>query len=456
MKAILLAVVFAIFATSCQSVVGPVKLIPVASTQVTGIDADVVVVGSSLAGWAAAIAASREGADTILITETSCIGGQASCAGVSTWDAVGTGTGVGLDHYFRATLEGEYRDANVRLGGCYSSVAGTSPGTFVEGDNFCPHPDRVRDELLSWLNAFDVRLVGPVDVFNIGVDGTVQTSEGSISGNIVIEATETGELIPTSLRHPVDPLCKQRSTWVAGIREPGSGGARIGDISYPTRSPAYSALLNDGWVSGNYHWAGLSGQEGLPVYRRTHDLNGDLVIYLNWMNDDADPVMSKDKTMQQLVFLASHGYADWTWGMRPIPYVRTSNYRLNGQTTLGAAPRGVDSWPDSVAVASYRTDYHGDACGTLNEAEPYGQYDIPIGIGIPSVTVPILVAMPRSADITDMRSTSFRMQPDEMNFGEAMGTLAAIASREGVLPQDVPVSEVRAVLISREAKVDVS
>jgi len=451
MKLIVVLAATAMLSTACQSIIAPVTLLPVQQiSNLQANDADVIIVGSSLAGWAAAIASAREGADTVLITETKCVGGQASCAGVSTWD----GTGAGIDQTFRNDLEYEYKLANVQLGGCYSPVASVGPNIFEPNANFCPHPDRVEDELLSWLNFYGVRLVGPTPVISIGTDGSVTTPSKVFRANVVIEATETGKLIPAPLRRVVSPTCKQDVTWVAGLRQPGLGGSKVEDFVYPT-NPSYMKLLNDWWTNPKYHWAGLTGEQGLPVYRRTHDLNGDLVIYLNWMNDAPTAGVSLDRTKQMIVFLASKGYGEWRWELRPQPYIRTSDFRLNGQQRLGATPRGVDSYFNSVSVSQYRTDYHGVTCGGMNAAEPYGNYDIPMGIGIPKIRVPILVAMPRSADITDMRSTSFRMQPDEITFGEAMGTLGAIAALRGVLPQDVPPSDVRSSLIKNGARVDV-
>jgi len=304
------------------------------------------------------------------------------------------------------------------------------------------------------LDLYKVPVIGPIDVLSIGIDGTVLTNQGTLKGKIVVEATETGELIPASLRHPVDPLCKQSVTWVADIKEPGTPGNRIGDLTYPV-DDAYITKLSDWWISGKYYWAGLTGQEGLPIYRRSHQLDGTVTIGLNWMNDAATPTESKDLTMQQLVFLGSHGYQDWVWSLHEIPYTRTSDFRLNGEAHLGATVRGVDTFPDSAALGMYRADYHGTTCPNLEASEPYGTYDIPLGIGVPVTKVPILVALGRSGDISDVRATSFRMQPNEVDFGEAIGTLASLAVEQDALPQDVPVSDVRNILRSYGSLVDV-
>ncbi len=440
----------ALFASACQSIIPAVSRVSVTSLNpINELNADVIVVGSSLAGWAAAISSAREGASTILITETHCVGGQASCAGVSTWD----GIGQGLDSYLRLTLEGEYKLANVAMGGCYNPTTNPGPDTYVEGASFCPHPQAVEQELLSWLNLYGVTLVGPVDVIEIRTDGSVVTADGVLRAKVVVEATETGELIPVALRREVDSLCKQHTTWVAGIREHEAEGNRLSDINLPVDTE-YRDFFEQQWLSGSM-WNGLNGRDGIPVYRRTHDLNGDLVIYLNWMNDAITPEESRHKTMQQLMFLADHGYGGWRWGLRSIPYIRTSDYRLNGQDHLGATERGVDSWPNSVSVSNYRADYHGDACTKLEGAEPYGLYDVPIGIGVPAKRVPVLVAMPRSGDVSDLRATSLRMQPDEITFGEAIGALAGWAAAQDVLPHDVNISALRVRLEEHKADIDV-
>ncbi len=420
-------------------------------------DADVLVVGSGLAGWATAISAAREGAKVILVSETSCIGGQATCAGVSTWDATwipAAGGPWGLDKVLEDSMNSRYKAANVRIGGCYSPVANPGPDTYIAGDNFCPHPDRLEDGLRDFLKFFSANItVKYADVYEIKTNGVIRTNIGELRGKVVVEATETGELIPTSLRRSVSPLCRQKTTYVAGLRN-GGNGARLSTYSVPI-SPGYNALLNDWWTTGKYHWAGLTGLQGLPVYRRTHDLNGELVVYLNWMNDAATASESYNNTKQMLAFLATKGYGNWMYGFRKAPYIRTSDFRLNGQTHLGNTPRNVDSFASSVAVAGYRADYHGTGCPTASEgAEPYGIYDIPAGIGIPAQRVPIIVAMPRSGDVSDTKAASLRMQPDEIGFGEAMGKIAEIAAKKNILPQDVNINEVRSLLQLRGAKID--
>lgn len=455
-------IVLSIIATSCQSFVESISYSRQNEVDVPQLDADLIVVGSSVAGWAAALAAGRRGTKTLIISETSCFGGQAGCAGVGSWDGIGYGS---LDKLLRSSTDLEYKIKDVRLGGCYGAEPIPYSGSvsqivgrenYLANDAFCPNPRVVGTEMKAWINVFDsnIKIVGPVDVLSIGLDGSVVTSDGTLNAKIVIEATETGELIPVSLRHPVEALCKQHVTWVANITEPGSPGARIGDLVYPTDS-GYITKLADWWGSGKYHWAGLTGEEGLPVYRRSHTLDGRVVLGLNWLNDAATSAESKDLTMQQLVFLGSHGYQDWTWELNEIPYRRTSDYRLDGESYLGATPRGVDSFPDSVAIGNYRSDYHGTDCPALEASEPYGQYDVPLGIGVPVIRVPVLVAMPRSGDISDVRATSFRPQPNEADFGEAIGDLASLAIEQGVLPQDVSIDDVRRLLVATGSQVDV-
>jgi len=67
---ICLVLILSFLATSCYSIIQPVdyqsvREISSSTTNNSSLDADIIVVGSSLAGWAASIAASREGADVI-------------------------------------------------------------------------------------------------------------------------------------------------------------------------------------------------------------------------------------------------------------------------------------------------------------------------------------------------------------------------------------------------------
>lgn len=152
---------------------------------------DVVVVGGGLSGCAAAVAAARRGARVAVLEPTHMLGGQMTVGGVGTIDLV-PGYASSVEH-------GLWGEISRRIRAVYSSYGlTTAVARYRLNDSMAtnaPVGDRVLSELCQEAG---------VDVFrNCVVDaavvteknGTLETSVGTLTAGVVVEATEDGSLL---------------------------------------------------------------------------------------------------------------------------------------------------------------------------------------------------------------------------------------------------------------------
>jgi FAD dependent oxidoreductase len=150
--------------------------------------------------------------------------------------------------------------------------------------------------------------------------------------------------------------------------------------------------------------------------------------------------------------------------MPPVPYIRESQ-RLIGEYTLTAgdirrehqgAP-AVSGFADSIAVGDYADDLHGcdaesDLEGELEhlaERPPgfrSGPFEVPLRSLIPE-RVDGLLAAEKNISESRLANGATRLQPITMLTGEAAGTLAALAVKDGVQPRSVSADQVQIALL---------
>ena len=115
------------------------------------------------------------------------------------------------------------------------------------------------------------------------------------------------------------------------------------------------------------------------------------------------------------------------------------DYQLTGQDILAAA-----KFPDAIARGAYPVDIHNpEGTGTILKRVPQGEaYDIPLRCLQPQGVDRVLIAG-RCISGTHVAHSSYRVMPIAMATGHAAGVCAALATRTGKLPRDVPVAEVQ-------------
>lgn len=120
-------------------------------------------------------------------------------------------------------------------------------------------------------------------------------------------------------------------------------------------------------------------------------------------------------------------------------------YRLTADDVLEAR-----RFPDAIARSSYPIDIHNPKGeGTTTVRLPRGAtYEIPYRCLVPLDIEGLLVAG-RSISVTHDALASTRLTPTIMTIGQAAGTAAAMAARDGVLPRRVDTDALRASLVAQ-------
>jgi len=123
------------------------------------------------------------------------------------------------------------------------------------------------------------------------------------------------------------------------------------------------------------------------------------------------------------------------------------DYHLTGHDILAARP-----FPDAVAHGAYPVDIHNPrGAGTVLKRVPRGRfYDIPLRCLLPQDTDRMLVAG-RCISGTHVAHSSYRVMPIAMATGQAAGVCAALATRLGRSPREVPHHLVQRALLRQGA-----
>ncbi|MEK7633828.1 MAG: FAD-dependent oxidoreductase [Patescibacteria group bacterium] len=137
-----------------------------------------------------------------------------------------------------------------------------------------------------------------------------------------------------------------------------------------------------------------------------------------------------------------------------IPYVREAR-RGVGLATLtakqiyreGTPPRAKEKIPSSVAVGDYAVDLHNCKSNETLEAEYESVADVPAGFRGGPFQIPFEALLHKDVDnlilaeknISDSRlaNGATRLQPITMLIGQAAGTIAALSSRNNLLPKNL-------------------
>jgi hypothetical protein len=122
-------------------------------------------------------------------------------------------------------------------------------------------------------------------------------------------------------------------------------------------------------------------------------------------------------------------------GLRETNHLH-GEYTLTGEDLLAGRP-----FADGIACGAYHLDVHSPDHAGLETARP-PVYQIPYRSLLPRDVGRVLVAG-RCISATHRAMASTRVIPISMATGQAAGTAAALAGRQGVPPRDVPVPTLR-------------
>lgn len=154
----------------------------------------VAVVGGGLSGCAAAIAAARRGAQVVLLEPTHMLGGQMTVGGVGTIDLV--------PGYATSVEQGLWGEIARRIRGRYKTYGlTTAVARYRLADSMAtnaPIGDRVLTEMCHEAGVDVLRNCAVEAAQVTDVRATLETSAGTITASVVIDATEDGSLLETA------------------------------------------------------------------------------------------------------------------------------------------------------------------------------------------------------------------------------------------------------------------
>lgn len=479
------------------------------NTTLLSVEWDVAVVGSSLGGVGAAVQAARMGARVVLFDRFGYPGGQATVAGVPTMDE---GSLLlrksGLYHELVDDLVG----MGLRPGGCYFSTTSICPSPQLVRDVLREWLEEAGVAVVRFRRVDGVLQQGAA-VTGVVVDGTRWDAEVVVDAT---ETQALYPMVSGLGYEEGDGRCIQDVTWVAPTREyegdvprdlvpppdvpdilraitprgfvdrtlrgfdgkvsadgvdefPGweqwlesreawspavervyrqvnepfadPSRPRLTMHNYANDSPASPAFLNPGTIEGSYEWVAALRTSYLWLWWLYYELGVTDWGLADLGYKDLDRVVTDPAVPDRIERL-----------LPPMPYIREGR-RLVGDRELSYRDMSTGAdWDTSVMFGAYFNDFHG--CGTGNPTLPPQPYEVPLEVFIPHDVDGFLPGMARAAAVDRDVAASLRMQPTELNSGQVVGALAALASRLDVPPRLVDPQQVRQELVKSGAIVD--
>lgn len=450
---------------------------------------DVLIIGGGAGGTAAGIQAARSGVQVQIMEATPWLGGMLTSAGVSAIDG---------NHDMPSGIWGEFRQGlRDNYGGAKALATGWVSHTLFEPS--------VGQEILREMAQFpNLKLTFNAHYKNIQkkADGWQVTYEQNkkihnVSATILIDATETGEVLPlvnADFRFGMDSQSEtgekeapqnandiiQDLTYVAILEDVSQttskrskrglvkkpknydletyecacerkGGEMFGQVSGCEQMLNYAKLPNGKYMINWPHcgndfyigWKDLSNKELEKEIKKAKEFTLGFIYYIQQeLGFDhlrlADEFGTKDK-------------------LPMIPYHREGR-RAKGKVFLTVdhleKPYDFNLYKTGVAVGDYPIDHHHDknadapVIDFINIKVP--SYSIPMGALIPRDTDNFLVA-DKNISVSNIVNGTTRLQPVVLGIGQAAGAIAATAIIKEKKVSEVSVRDVQQLLLDHKA-----
>ncbi len=442
------------------------------------INCDVVIVGAGAGGTSAAIAASREGAITCLVEETDWLGGMLTSAGVSAIDGR-PDTPSGIFREFTQRVEDYYTSLgqNDKIHNCNVSYLCFEPNV---GDRILKEMAGEENNLTIFYNSKVNKVYREGDKI-LGINITQNNNKTYIvNAPITIDATEFGDLM-YSANIPYDlgidqgsqeslaqnaEQCIQPLTYVAILKKDSKPSTPVKPKNYDREN--FKCVIKSPLCPDSIS---LFGIERLLSYGRmpndklminipSHSYGNDFhATTPNLENFSREEILEEAKNYSKgfIYFLQTElgfeyfdiydefGTAD---KFAKIPYVRESR-RLRGVKRLtesdvvkGNGDQRSDVSKDVIAIGDYPIDLHFCTYGVGDVFKAIAPYQIPYGVTIPEKINGFMV-VDKNISVSHIVNGTTRLQPVVMSVGQAVGIASAMATKQGIEPRDVNVTELQ-------------
>ena len=466
--------------------------------------ADVLVVGGSTGGTAAAIQAARRGAKTILVSELPWLGGMLTAAGVAAPDgnellAFQTGIWGAFLRELQQRQPGGLDNAWVSFF-TYEPCIGAA--IFADWVSALPN--------LYWISGKVPRNVLRADarILGVGFDDLM------VRATITIDGTELGDLLalgevpyrwgwedqdafaepsaPKTLEDPTDPLYEliqtypvQAPTWVVMLQDQGEGTVTPRIAPAANYDPSHFMGAWEGYDAKTFLTYGqLPGrrfmlnwpQQGNDYGVNLHRLVQSQAAWREW----AEAAIAHSRNFAHFIqseLGQRYGLALDTFPDLPgqlgggafalQPYYRESR-RLVGITTVteqdilpqpggqvAKLPINKQGEMSAIAIGNYPNDHHypGFRLPLQSKSLYWGgrwtgtPFALPYEALVPMSTDGLLVCE-KNLSVSHIANGATRLQPVVLGIGQAAGMAAALSVEQGCQPRDLSVEALQAALIN--------
>ena len=473
MRSILFAFLFVLFAEASVAQDKPIYT-------------DVLVVGGTTGGIAAALQTAKMGASTVVVEHTPWLGGMLSAAAVSCTDG-NHELRSGIWESFRQALYKHYKSNNLFTGWvsetCFEPHVADSifkawvhaqpnmqvyyhwyfdkaimEGNTIKGAVF----ENVRGQKLT---VYAKRVIDATDL------GDVYAAAGAAYDLGTEDSTQSGEKIAPGKSDVIQDL-----TWAAVLKDYGKGANKT--IPMPPNYDATKYYCSTADAPCNAKPYSLGTQKVLE-YGRVKTTDGSLKYMLNWPafgNDyyinvvEKKPIereayynAAKNFTRGFIYFLQTElkqpniGFAtdEVNEGLAFMAYNREGR-RLKGKVRLNidhiATPFNYNVYRTGISVGDYPVDHHHARYNGKVPPIPFPavpSFNIPMGALIPENTQGLVVCE-KGISVSNIANGTTRLQPVVLLTGQAAGVLAAISFKQNIAVQNVSVTAVQKALLQEK------
>lgn len=424
----------------------PCKEIPVTD------NVDVLVIGGGPAGFGAAVAAARAGADTLLLEQSPALGGVATMGMMSHW--TGLTSGPILDE-LRNRAKSADRDYN------YYGAKVLKAENIINTENTRLTMMRMLREAGARWRLFTLSTRAVTDGGRVvGVITESKAGRGMVSAKIVVDATGDGDIAasagvagwigreqdnsmqPMTVMFRISGVDFEQAVFPGEFDDyiPIEGGniQEVGKAVLP--HPIGHVLLYPSVFPGvvTVNMTNSLGKSGLSPDDMTEadfECRQQIPVIIDFLRKHV-PGYGECRLLQTAAAV----------GVRETRHFK-GLYTLTEEDILKA--RTFDDW---VATRCwFNFDVHNmtgsglDATGVQNEFSQSKPYTIPLGCLIPE-SVDGLLLSGRNISGTHLAHSNFRVMPICLNIGQGAGAAAAACVRDGVQPRNVPIAHVQAIL----------
>ncbi len=437
-------------------------------------DFDVLVVGGGNAGCAAAIAAARHGAKTLLVERYGFLGGTATAAMVGPWMTFHSGA--------ERIVGGIAQEIVSRL-----VALGASPGHLPDTSDYVPtitpfDPEvhkallfemmteaRVRLLLHAWFTSALVegdRVVGAafdtvggkrVHRGRVVIDATADAYVAASAGVPTQKGDARGRVQPASLMFRMSHVDLAKTA--AYVRtHPDQMRTSLKAHERTSRSVTAVAGLHELWSRAQRDGIVDVPREVVSFFVSPYPdevtVNMTRVLEIDPLDPD-DLTRAEIEARRQVMQIATF-FRERVPGFENARIAATGTQigiresrRIVGRYTLTREDvLEARHFEDAVARSAYPIDIHNPSGKgtTTQRLAPGASYEIPYRCLVPASSEGLLVAG-RCISTTHEALASTRLTPTVMTLGQAAGTAAAIACEHDLLPSEIDVRELRAALV---------